>query len=253
MLTTLLEQFGYSERETKVYLGLLEIGTSPASTLARFIGENRVTTYSVLKILVRKWLILESRKNTIQLYTPLNPEILIEQEKSKYEQLRSALPEFLSLMSHNAHKPKIISYDGLEGLKSLIRELIRDFQANPNMELFGFLGAKSMDSRFEQFLRNSLEIEQSKPSETPTHVILVWNSDYWYANYCREKYFTKTVEELSFPMEHEIFTYWNKVIILMYHSDELAGAIIESHSLANWIRSMFELIWKYAPEVRRTV
>jgi len=118
-------------------------------------------------------------------------------------------------------------------------------------EIYGFLGAKSMDVGFEQFLRNSLEVEKQKPKETPTHVILVGDYDYWYANYCREKYITKTVEELIFPMEHEIFTYQNKVIILMYHSKELSGVIIESQSLANGICSMFELVWKYAPDIRR--
>lgn len=50
-------------------------------------------------------------------------------------------------------------------------------------------------------------------------------------------------------MEHELFTYGNKVAILMYHKQEVAGIIIESISLANGIRSMFELIWKYAPDI----
>ena len=61
---------------------------------------------------------------------------------------------------------------------------------------------------------------------------------------------TKTVEESTFAMEHEIFTYENKVVILMYHPQEVSGVIIESLSLANWIRSMFDLIWKYAPDIR---
>lgn len=250
MLTSTLQHLGYSEKESKIYLTLLELGTSPASTIARFLRENRVTIYSTLKVLVKKGLILESRKNTIQVYTALNPEILIEQERTRYEQLQSALPDFLSLMNPHAQKPKVTFYDWLNGMKNLLRELIHDFQKRPNMELHGFLGAKSMDSSFEKFLRNSLEIENQKPKETPTHVILVGDYDYWYANYCREKYITKTVEELNFPMEHEIFTYENKVIILMYHTEELSGIIIESHSLAQWIRSMFELVWKYAPDIR---
>ena len=50
-------------------------------------------------------------------------------------------------------------------------------------------------------------------------------------------------------MEHELFTYGNKVAILMYHKHEVAGIILESTSLANGIRSMFSLIWKYAPDI----
>lgn len=250
MLQNTLQHLWYSEKEARVYLGLLELGTSPASTLARFLGENRVTIYSTLKVLTKKGLILESRKNTIQTYTALAPDILIEQERTRYEQLKSSLPEFLSLMNTHATKPKVVFYEWLEGLKNLLRELIRDFQQEPTMELYGFLGAKSMDHWFEAFLQNSLITEKQKPAETPTHVIVVGNHDYWYANYCREKYITKTVEELNFPMEHEIFTYKNKVVILMYQSEELSGVIIESKSLASWVRSMFELVWKYAPDIK---
>lgn len=250
MLQNTLQHLGYSEKEARIYLALLELGTSPASTIARFVDENRVTIYSLLKVLVKKGLILESRKNTIQVYTALNPEILIEQERSKYKQLEDSLPEFLSRMNTHSTKPKSTFYEWLDGLKNLLRELIRDFQKNPTMELYGFLWAKSMDPRIEIFLQNALITEKQKPAETPTHVIVVWNHDYWYANYCREKYITKTVEELTFPMEHEIFTYENKVIILMYHTEELSGVLLESHSLADGIRSMFELVWKYAPDIR---
>lgn len=251
MLQNILQHLGYSEKEARIYLALLELGTSPASTIARFIWENRVTTYSILKVLVKRGLILESKKNTIQVYTGLSPEILIEQERSKYETLKSSLPELLSLMNQHSTKPKVTFYEWLDGLKNLLREVIRDFQTQPELVIHGFLWAQSMDPRFEDFLRNSLTVEKQKPDQTPTHVIIVWDSSYWYADYCREKYMTKTVEALTFPMEHEIFTYEDKVIILMYTTGELSWVIIESRSLAQWVRSMFELVWKYAPDIRK--
>lgn len=111
MLQNTLQHLGYSEKEARIYLALLELGTSPASTIARFVDENRVTIYSLLKVLVKKGLILESRKNTIQVYTALNPEILIEQERSKYKQLEDSLPEFLSMMNTHSTKPKSTFYE----------------------------------------------------------------------------------------------------------------------------------------------
>ncbi len=252
MLSSTLQYLGYSEKESRVYLALLELGPSPVSIIAQFMRENRVTIYSVLKNLVKKGLILESQKNTIHIYSAINPEILIEQERIRYEQLKNSLPELLSLMNKHAKKPKVVFYEWLNGLQNLIHQLVEDFKDDPTMELYGFLGAKTMDIQFEQFLRNSLEVEKKKPKEAPTHVIIVGDSNYWYANYCREKYMTKTVEELNFPMEHEILTYENKVAILMYHTEELSWVLIESRSLARWIRSMFELVWKYAPNTNNS-
>ncbi len=250
MLKETIQHLGYSEKESQIYLAVLELWTSPASTIARFIWENRVTVYSILKVLVKKWLILESKQNSTQVYTWISPEILIEQEGAKYENLKNSLPELLSLLNTHATKPKVIFYEWIDGMKNLLRSLIKDFQINPSMELYGFLGAKTMDVRFEESLKNALITEKQKPTETPTHVIIVGDADYWYANYCREKYITKTVEELTFQMEHEIFTYESKVVILMYQTNELSGIVIESKSLAHGLRSMFELIWKYAPDIR---
>lgn len=62
MIQETLQHLGFSEKEARIYIGLLEIGTSPASTIARYIKENRVTTYSILKILVKKHIIIESKK-----------------------------------------------------------------------------------------------------------------------------------------------------------------------------------------------
>ena len=127
--------------------------------------------------------------------------------------------------------------------------MVKDFQKNPELEIHGFLGAKDMNEEIEDFLKTLLEKKKEKPDGVPTNIVLIGSLKYWYANYCKEHYNTKIVESGTFPMEHEIFTYGNKVSILMYHKNEVAGITIESISLANGIRSMFELIWKYAPDI----
>lgn len=129
------------------------------------------------------------------MYTAISPELLIEIEKNKYEELQSSLPELLALMNPHATKPKITFYDGVDGLKNLIREVIRDFQKDPTMEIHGFLGAKDMNIEVEDFIRTSLETKKEKPVETPTNIILIGDHQYWYANYCRTHYNSKTVEE----------------------------------------------------------
>lgn len=251
MIQNTLQHLGYSEKEWKVYLALLELWPSPASTVSYFIKENRVTVYSVLKILVKKWLILESKRNKVYYFSALDPQILLEKEKDKYEWLRQSLPEMLSLMNQHTNKPKVVFYEWIEGLNTLLKSLLVDFRNNPHTEIHWFLWARYMDKSFENFLRNSLEKKKQKPKEIPTKVIIVWDYNYWYASYCRENYTTKTVEELNFPMEHEIFAYGDKVVILMYQSSELSGVIIESKSLAQGIRSMFDLVWKYAPDIKK--
>ena len=53
-LTQSLQQYGFSEKEAKVYLASLELGTAPGSTIARHAGEKRVTVYAILKEFVKE-------------------------------------------------------------------------------------------------------------------------------------------------------------------------------------------------------
>lgn len=49
-----LQQYGLSEKEAKVYLTTLQLGSAPGSSIARNAGENRATVYTLLKELQKR-------------------------------------------------------------------------------------------------------------------------------------------------------------------------------------------------------
>jgi sugar-specific transcriptional regulator TrmB len=50
----LLQEQGMSEKESLIYLVTLELGSAPASTIARKANIKRVTTYAILRDLERQ-------------------------------------------------------------------------------------------------------------------------------------------------------------------------------------------------------
>ena len=54
MLSQVLQDNGFTEKEAKIYLATLELNNAPASSIARRVNENRVTVYSILKNLIKK-------------------------------------------------------------------------------------------------------------------------------------------------------------------------------------------------------
>jgi len=50
----LLQEQGMSEKEALIYLVTLELGSAPASTIARKANIKRVTTYAILRDLERQ-------------------------------------------------------------------------------------------------------------------------------------------------------------------------------------------------------
>lgn len=50
----ILQHYGFTEKEAKVYLAVFTLGSAPGSTVARHAGENRVTVYTILRDLGKK-------------------------------------------------------------------------------------------------------------------------------------------------------------------------------------------------------
>src|SRR5437667_11931932 len=102
-LKNILEEFGLSEKETKAYLALLELGPSPARAVARKTGVNRGTAYDILKKLVELGLASFYRKGK-QHFAAEPPERLVEAVEDKQTKLQrlklninEKLPELKSL------------------------------------------------------------------------------------------------------------------------------------------------------------
>lgn len=104
MIQTLLKQLGLSEKETVVYLTILQQGKVSPAQVAQLTSINRTTVYSVAKELLEKNLIREENgKTTYWMARP--PEdlgTLIEREqealRKKEHVLKSAIKELQPLM-----------------------------------------------------------------------------------------------------------------------------------------------------------
>ena len=75
----MLEEFGLTETEEKVYLSLVKLGESPASEIIKKTQLHRTTIYDVLERLIEKGLISFVTKNKIKYYLTASP--------SKFEDL----------------------------------------------------------------------------------------------------------------------------------------------------------------------
>ena len=93
-----LQNYGLSEKEARVYLTVLELGTSIASTIARRAELNRVTVYTVLEEMIKKAIILSETINNIKYYTAVHPEALCKNFENKYISIKESLPQLLEIM-----------------------------------------------------------------------------------------------------------------------------------------------------------
>ncbi|MEK7171413.1 MAG: helix-turn-helix domain-containing protein, partial [Patescibacteria group bacterium] len=131
MLKTLLQKIGLSEKDSEVYLACLELGTQPASVIARKAGLKRPTTYLILEELLKKGLVSEYTGSNVKFFTAVSPDYLLNYiEKQRREltshqrELEQFLPQFLSLSNPYSLSPKVRFYEGMAGIEKVMNDTL---------------------------------------------------------------------------------------------------------------------------------
>lgn len=239
----ILQENWFTAKEAKIYLSALELWNSPASSIARHCSENRITVYTILKELCSQGIAKESTRDKVKYYEVLSPKLLINSQKSKLKKLEDSLPEFMALANNHINKPKVYFYDGFEQLKKLFHEIIYTDETDISEPFRSFLWTSDMDPKFEKFLEEEFIPWRLKNERKTKSIVTKASSKY--NNYTKEKHDTIVIDDPIFDMWNEIVLYWKaKVAILLYSNKEMSGFVIESQTLFNGLKNIFNLLWK---------
>ncbi len=240
----LLEKLGMTAREVKLYLKLLELGSSPANNLSRRLEENRTSTYSLLQSLQKKGFVTYSLKRNVKYFYPIDPGILVDQYVHTANNLQSALPELLAVFNKSTNKPRIAFYEGVNGIKQLCETLLEV----PGSTRFSFMGVDEstihpeIKEYFETDFLNRRVAADIKYKAIVTGLI-PFASGYKKTHEAQLREL-KWVDPKKFPMNIQIDIYpHNKVAIYSYNKDEMMGIVIEHESFYSTMRSVFQIAW----------
>ncbi len=240
----LLEKLGMGKKEIKLYLKLLEMGSSRANTLAKSIGENRTSTYSLLNSMLKKGLVNFYKKTNIKYYAATSPRILIEGMKDDASQLMKMLPELIAITNQYAQKPRITFYEGVEGIKQIAKTMLEV----PDSSRDSFMGIdeKKMHPEMMKYINDEfLPLRVSKNISyrgiVSGFVPISKKLPKTQKGHLRE---LKYVDPKKFPLKIHVDVYEkNKVAIFSYHKDEMMGVIIEHESFYRTMKTVFQLAW----------
>ncbi len=232
-----LQNYGFSEKEAKVYLTVLELGTSIASTIARRSEIKRVTVYTILDDLKRKGIANETTKDEVKYYSVISPDILLKQLEQKYESFKKKVPELLALAEKFGNKPKVRFFEGKEWIKKMYYDTL-DY---PNTTIKAFMwieeSVEVIDILKKEYV--PLRIKNNIKAE----VITISDSYKKFANKNLVK--VKLVKDNILNLFGEINIYWDdKIFIAMYTNNEDTWIIITSKYLHDTLSSIFDFIWE---------
>src|SRR3989344_6809423 len=108
----ILEELGLSEAEAKVYLALIETGSTLAGLIIKKTGLHRGTTYQILQRLKEKGLVSSVIKGKKQYFEPASPDRLIDTLKEREEKLQSIIPSLNEKLKASKEKQEVTVYYG---------------------------------------------------------------------------------------------------------------------------------------------
>ena len=123
MLERELQNFGLGEKEAKVYLAALELGTATVQELSKKSGVNRATTYIQVESLIQRGLISSTDRQKKSLFIAEKPQRLIDiltDKKIKVDELENKfnglMPDFEAIYNVHADRPRVRFLAGEVGL-----------------------------------------------------------------------------------------------------------------------------------------
>lgn len=240
----ILQEYWFSTNESKIYLTTLSLWNSPASSIARVVWLNRITTYWILKDLQKRWIITETIKNKVQHYGVISPELILKKMEDQYEKFKTKLPEMLALSHKLNNKPRVEFYEWLEWLKEIVKKTLLSSRDTPKWEyVLSFIWTTQIDPNFGNRLSKDFA-PQRKKYKFKTRIISSNTSDE-YSKFNQKQHESIVIKDDIFDMWNEIIIHGeNKVSVLMYSTDEMCWLLIESKTLHDALKSMFNLIWK---------
>lgn len=155
-ISSFFQKLGLEEKTVKVLLATLQLGYQPASVIAKHAGLDRTSTYRLLKELLQKKLVAESKKRGISVFYVEKLSVIedyLNDQKKKTDALKlefeALMPELANLRGTVQELPKIQIYEGYERLKVFYRDIVNRAEEQ-KLLLIRILGSNTFAQKLEQ-------------------------------------------------------------------------------------------------------
>ena len=249
MLTNFLKSFDLTQKEIKVFLKVLERGSQPASHVARVCEMPRNTVRSILDSLVKKGLMVKSRRANTQYYTTEKKEnilrslrlrkIRVQDDIDNQIGLLETYGDELSVRHWAKSRPRITFYEGLSGLEKVYEDTLTAKTGLKSWastdELLDVMPAY-FQTYFKRRASKEIPMRSIHPNTPSARAIAARNM-----TELRESALVPS-EEFSWTPEVQIYN--DKVNIASWK--EKLGIIIESEEIADAMRTFFDMCFETA-------
>ncbi|MBW2990523.1 hypothetical protein KY348_02340 [Candidatus Woesearchaeota archaeon] len=248
----LLRSIGLTDSEAKVYLALLDLGTSTVGPIADKSRASYSKIYLLLEKLIDKGLATYITKEKTRYFTPTSPKKILEyldQKKTTLDKLskevKDMLPKLEAKLKQSQEEEYVTIYEGHEGLKTVYLESINNLKPGDEILVMGAtMGAYTQTKQNILLLKKVHTIRQ----ERKIGFRVIFNEEFR-QNKDVEFFKKQKPIQVRFLLKNTpagINIQGNRVLIIYWHKEEPKVFLIQSKIVADSFRKYFEVVWEKA-------
>jgi len=236
MYEHVLLEMGFTKNEAKVYLALLQLGSTTTGALVRETGLHRVIIYDVLDSLIKKGFVSYVKRENWRYFHAADPDELLHLLEERERHVRKILPKLRSLKKPAVERVKVEVYRGKEGLKTVLNDVLGEGR---DYFIIGYTGAARNLAKhwFAHWQKRRMKLKLKRTILFP---------------HCMEgeditKYpltVRKFLPKGHFTPASTIIYGTDKVIIFLPFTNDFLGIIIKSREVWESYKSEFDVLWQ---------
>ena len=226
-----LLHIGLTKTEAKLYVMLLELSKAQAGILSRKTGIHRRSVYDALDRLIEKGLVSYIKENDKRYYLPTDPkrvQEIIDEQKNEISQI---MPALQARFMEQAQKQETLFYRGLEGIKTIFEDQIRD-----GKDVY-IIGASHQAKELLRFYLPHYTDKRIK-KKIKLHALYAGERHSTAVPWAQVRYLPA-----SFASLVSTSIYGDKIAIVVWMHDPV-GILIKQPEVAKAFKNYFELLWK---------
>jgi HTH-type transcriptional regulator, sugar sensing transcriptional regulator len=237
----LIDTVGLSEKEVQIYLALLALGEATVIEISNKTKIKRTTVYNLIPGMIQSGFIktaINKKRRIFFVEDVRTLKLRLEEKKRKIDVL---LPELQAMHNIIPIKPKIIYYEGEEGMKDLYMDTLNCSKAGD--VIYAYTGMSKFydvfpkdfaDYYIAERVKRKIRVQVIAP-KTPAAVD-------WLKTAPQTLREIKLIDDPRFTFKADTEIYGNKVALISY-KENFMGVIIESKEICDMQKSAFELMW----------
>jgi len=248
-----LIDYGLSDIETDLYLGLLETGPTTILEIAKHTGIKRSTVHLNVENLIQKGLVSQTRHGVRRRIVAEAPEklgFILEQKKWRIKELESKLPDIVKKIHKKIPETKKESkvgvryYEGEIGVRSIYQEILKSDKLRSYVNI---------SKIFEVFPENPQLFPQSVDRESLRMWEIIEDSERS-REYVKNVGPTKKYRYKFFPKKWTSSVFFDymifngKIAMITCAGIHPSGVVITDKDLYENSKLLFEMMWDLLPE-----